>query len=79
MTDLVDTYNEVSVNPTTRMDHDLYSFSAYNDRKPIVWPNGAKVAVAVVVNVDYSDMVTDPQNLSFTPTAIMAPGSACSA
>jgi len=65
MTDLVDTYNAVSVNPTTRMDHDLYSFSAYNDRKPIVWPNGAKVAVAVVVNVDYSDMVTDPQNLIF--------------
>ena len=65
MTDLVDNYNDVSVNPTTRMDHDLYSFSAFNDRKPIVWPNGAKVAVAVAVNVDYSDMVTDPQNLIF--------------
>lgn len=63
MTDLIPTYNDRVINPATRMDHDLYSFSALPDRPPIVWPNGARVAVCVTVNVDFSDLVTSPLNL----------------
>lgn len=63
MTDLIATYNSRSINPQTRMDHDLYAFSALPQRPEIVWPNGAAVAVAVVINVDYGDLVTSPLNL----------------
>lgn len=56
-------YNEVVVDPTTRMDHGFYSFSAYPDRPKLVWPNGAKVAVAVVINVEAIDVATNPVNL----------------
>lgn len=34
-------------------DHDLYPWSALKDRKPVAWPNGAKVAVWVCVSLEY--------------------------
>ncbi len=34
-------------------DHALYPWSAMKDRKPISWPNGAKVAVWVCVSLEY--------------------------
>lgn len=63
MSELVSTYNQRVVNPVTGMDHDLYSFSALPQRPKIQWPNGAPVAMAVVVNVDYGDLATNPMNL----------------
>ena len=63
MTELIATYNSRTINPVTRMDHDLYSFSALPQRPKLRWPNGAAVAMAVVVNVDYGDLATNPLNL----------------
>ena len=34
-------------------DHDLYKWSALKDRKPVVWPDGAKVAVWICVSLEY--------------------------
>jgi allantoinase len=34
-------------------DHDIYAWSAIKDRKPVVWPGGAKVAVWVCVSLEY--------------------------
>lgn len=34
-------------------DHDIYRWSALKDRKPVVWPGGAKVAVWVCVSLEY--------------------------
>jgi allantoinase len=34
-------------------DHDIYSWSAIKDRKPVAWPGGAKVAVWVCVSLEY--------------------------
>lgn len=34
-------------------DHGLYPWSALKDRKPIAWPNGAKVAVWICVLLEY--------------------------
>jgi allantoinase len=34
-------------------DHDIYSWSAIKDRKPVSWPGGAKVAVWVCVSLEY--------------------------
>lgn len=63
MTELAPTYNSVAVDPVTRMDHGLYSFSPLPDRPRLVWPNGAAVAMAVVITADYGDLVTSPLNL----------------
>ena len=63
MTDLPASYNSRSINPVTGMDHDLYSFSALPQRPALRWPNGARVALAVVANVDFGDLVTNPLNL----------------
>jgi len=63
MSELPANYNEVVVNPATRMDHGLYSWSAYPDRPKLVWPNGAKVALAVIINVEAVDVATNPVNL----------------
>lgn len=35
------------------MDHDLYPASNLFERAPIAWPNGAKVAVALFVNLEW--------------------------
>jgi allantoinase len=37
-------------------DHDIYSWSAIKDRKPVSWPGGAKVAVWVCVSLEYFPM-----------------------
>jgi hypothetical protein len=63
MSGLPSNYNDVVVNPATRMDHGLFSYSAYPDRPRLAWPNGAKVAIAVVINVDAGDVVANPTNL----------------
>jgi len=63
MTELSPAYNARSINSVTQMDHDLYGFSALPQRPKLVWPNGASVAMAVVVNVDYGDLATNPMNL----------------
>ncbi|WEK05294.1 MAG: polysaccharide deacetylase family protein [Candidatus Devosia phytovorans] len=63
MTELAPNYNSRSINPVTQMDHDLYGFSALPQRKKLQWPNGASVAMAVVVNVDYGDLAINPMNL----------------
>jgi len=63
MSELAPDYNQVVVDPVTRMDHGLYSFSPLPDRPKLVWPNGAAVAMTVVVNVDYGDLATSPLNL----------------
>jgi allantoinase len=34
-------------------DHDIYSWSAIKDRKPVAWPGGAKVAVCACVSLEY--------------------------
>ncbi|KKB81335.1 hypothetical protein VW35_03320 [Devosia soli] len=45
------------------MDHGLHAFSALPKRAKLTWPNGAAVAMAVVINVDYGDLATNPLNL----------------
>jgi len=37
-------------------DHALYGWSALKDRKPVVWPNDAKVAVWICVSLEYFAM-----------------------
>jgi hypothetical protein len=63
MSVLPSTYNDVVVDPVTRMDHGLFKFSAYPDRPPLAWPNGAKVAIAVVITVAAGDVASNPTNL----------------
>ena len=63
MTDLPANYNERVIDPATRMDHALFSFSAVKDRPPLVWPGGARVAIAVSISVDTADLVTDPMGV----------------
>lgn len=63
MSELSPNYNSRSINPVTGMDHDLYRYSALPQRAKLVWPNGATVAMAVVINVDYGDLATNPMNL----------------
>jgi len=63
MTELPANYNARVINPTTRMDHGLYAFSAIKDRPKLVWPGGKKVAIAVVISVEAGDLVTDPMGL----------------
>ena len=50
--------------PTRRygMDHDRYEWSDLFTRKPIVWPNGARIALSVVTHVQHFplDMPTKP-------------------
>jgi hypothetical protein len=63
MSALPSSYNDVVVDPATRMDQGFYNFSAYPDRSKLAWPNGAKVAIAVVINVEAGDVMTNPVNL----------------
>lgn len=67
MPGLAPAYNDVVVNPSTRMDHNLYVFSAIGDRAPITWPNKARIAIAVVINVDFSDLIPPGGNASAIP------------
>ena len=67
MSELPASYNERFIDPATRMDHGLYSFSALPDRPKLTWPQDAKVAIAVIINVEIGDLVASPMNiLQFT-------------
>lgn len=45
------------INPSTRMDQEWFSFSAFPTRRPIKWPNRARVALWIVPAVEYLDVV----------------------
>lgn len=47
------------------MDHDLYSWTMLSDRPAVVWPNGAKLAVWVNVNLQHF-----PLNQASNPVAV---------
>lgn len=38
--------------PRKGMDHDLYAYSAMPDRPALLWPNGAKMAVTVLLHLE---------------------------
>ena len=38
------------------MDHDLYAFSALPERPALVWPNGARLAVTVLLHLEYWEL-----------------------
>lgn len=38
-------------------DHDLYDWSALRDRPPVTWPGGARVAVWIVVSLEWFPLV----------------------
>lgn len=38
-------------------DHDIYRWSALKDRKPVVWPGGAPVAVWLCISLEYFPLV----------------------
>jgi peptidoglycan/xylan/chitin deacetylase (PgdA/CDA1 family) len=40
---------------TLGMDHEYYSWSPITTRPPLKWPNGARVALAVIVNLEHWD------------------------
>lgn len=63
MSELPANYNQVVVDPTTRMDQGYYRFSPYPDRPTLSWPGGAKVALSVIINVEAIDVATNPVNL----------------
>ena len=42
--------------PAPGMDHDLYRFSAMPGRAPIVWPDGARLAVTVLLHLEYWEL-----------------------
>jgi len=63
MSELPANYNQVVVDPVTRMDQGFYRFSPYPDRPVLSWPVGAKVALSVIINVEAVDVVTNPVNL----------------
>lgn len=44
-------------------DHDLYTWSAMKDRKPVVWPGGARVAVWICVSVEWFPLT--PSDMPF--------------
>jgi peptidoglycan/xylan/chitin deacetylase (PgdA/CDA1 family) len=60
-------YNDRVINPSTRMDHNLYVFSIIRDRAAVTWPNGARVAISVVINVEYGDLIPPGGNAAAIP------------
>lgn len=52
------------------MDHDSYPYSNLFERVPIAWPSGAKVAVAVVVSLEWFPIV--PNDAPFRAPGHMA-------
>jgi peptidoglycan/xylan/chitin deacetylase (PgdA/CDA1 family) len=49
-------YNARNIH-ATRMDHDHFDFSAFRDRPQLKWPNGARLAVMFVINVEFQDLI----------------------
>lgn len=50
-------YNLRNIHPATRMDQDYYPYSPFNTRPALEWPNGARVAIMVVINVEFQDLI----------------------
>lgn len=67
MPGLAPNYNDRVINPSTRMDHNLYVFSIIKDRAPVTWPNAARVAITFVINVDFADLIPAGGNASAIP------------
>ncbi len=40
-----------------------YDFVPISTRKPLKWPNGARVALILTINVEYWDLLKDTENL----------------
>ncbi|MEO7169663.1 MAG: polysaccharide deacetylase, partial [Sphingomonas sp.] len=45
------------------MDHEFYPWSSMSERAPIAWPNGKRVAVWIMVNLEWFPIV--PQDKPF--------------
>lgn len=43
--------------PSTRMDQEWYSYSAFPTRSPIRWPNGERIALWIVPSLEFMDVV----------------------
>ena len=43
------------------MDHDLYQWSSIFDRPPLAWPSGARVAISVVVSLEWFPIIPSDQ------------------
>ena len=52
-------YNDRNIH-ATRLDHDHFDYSAFVARPKLVWPNGAQLAVIVLVNVEFQDLIVPP-------------------
>lgn len=59
--------------PDTRMDQDLYGFSAFPSRRPLLWPGGARVALWVVPIVELMDLIPPPGTFGPLPSSAEAP------
>jgi peptidoglycan/xylan/chitin deacetylase (PgdA/CDA1 family) len=57
----------------TRMDQDLYRFSAFPTRKPFLWPGGAHVALWVLPAVEFMELVPAPGTFGPLPSSNDAP------
>ena len=42
--------------PREGMDHDLYPFSAMPERPTLDWPGGARMAVCVLIHLEYWEL-----------------------
>ena len=42
--------------PRKGMDHDLYAFSAMPERSELAWPNGARMAVCVLIHLEFWEL-----------------------
>jgi allantoinase len=61
----------VTPDPATRkpgMDHDWYAWSPLASRKKLTWPNHARIALCVVLNLEHYDFDLHPG--SFTPASV---------
>src|SRR5262249_12117160 len=48
-------------------DHGYYEWSPANKRKPLPWPNGARVALVVIVNLEHWDWRRPDEKDPFRP------------
>src|SRR6476469_10471568 len=49
-------------------EHDRFNYSAIVDRPPLRWPNGARVAVCVIPNIEH--FLFDRPSTSITPATV---------
>jgi peptidoglycan/xylan/chitin deacetylase (PgdA/CDA1 family) len=43
--------------PSTRMDQEWYSYSAFPSRRPIHWPGGARIALWIVPAIEFMEVI----------------------